>query len=63
VAGLAGQWSHGIKLEPAMLSFVAIAFFGGMVGAWLGSLKFNQQILKYTLAVVLLLASVKLILT
>ncbi len=63
VAGLAGQWSHGIKLEPAMLSFVAIAFVGGMAGAWLGSLKFNQQILKYTLAVVLLLASVKLILT
>jgi len=63
VAGLAGQWSHGIKLELAMLSFVAIAFFGGMAGAWLGSLKFNQQILKYTLAVVLLLASVKLILT
>ncbi len=63
VAGLAGQWSHGIKLEPAMLSFVAIAFVGGMAGAWLGSLKFNQQILKYTLAVVLFLASVKLILT
>ncbi len=63
VAGLAGQWSHGIKLEPAMLSFVAIAFVGGMAGAWLGSLKFNQQILKYTLAVVLLMASVKLILT
>jgi uncharacterized membrane protein YfcA len=63
VAGLAGQWSHGIKLEPAMLSFVAIAFIGGMAGAWLGSLKFNQQILKYTLAVVLLMASVKLILT
>ncbi len=63
VAGLAGQWSHGIKLEPAMLSFVAIAFVGGMAGAWLGSLKFNQQILKYTLAVILLMASVKLILT
>ncbi len=63
LAGLAGQWSHGIKLEPAMLSFVAIAFVGGMAGAWLGSLKFNQQILKYTLAVVLLMASVKLILT
>ncbi len=63
IAGLAGQWSHGIKLEPAMLSFVAIAFVGGMAGAWLGSLKFNQQILKYTLAVVLLMASVKLILT
>jgi hypothetical protein len=63
IAGLAGQLSHGIKMEPQMLSFVVIAFVGGLAGAWLGSLKFNQQILKYTLAVVLLMASVKLILT
>lgn len=63
VAGLAGQMSHGIKIEPQMLSFVIIAFVGGIFGAWLGSLKFNQQILKYTLAIVLLMASVKLILT
>lgn len=63
VAGLAGQLSHGIKIEPQMLSFVIIAFVGGLFGAWLGSLKFNQQILKYTLAIVLLMASVKLILT
>jgi uncharacterized protein len=63
IAGLAGQFSHGIKLEPQMLSFVVVAFVGGLAGAWLGSLKFNQQVLKYTLAVVLLMASVKLILT
>ena len=63
VAGLAGQLSHGIKWEPALLTYAAIAFVGGMAGAWLGSLKFNQQILKYTLAVVLLMASIKLILT
>ena len=63
IAGLAGQLSHGIKFEPQMFSFVAIAFVGGVVGAWLGSLKFNQQVLKYTLAVVLLMASVKLILS
>jgi len=63
IAGLAGQFSHGIQIDPSMLVFVAIAFSGGLVGAWLGALKFNQQILKYTLAVVLLMASVKLILT
>ena len=63
VAGLAGQISHGIKIEPEMFSFVAIAFGGGLIGAWFGSLKFNQKILKYTLAVVLLMASVKLIIT
>jgi uncharacterized membrane protein YfcA len=63
IAGLAGQLSHGIQIDPSMLSFVAIAFSGGLVGAWLGAIKFNPQILKYTLAVVLLMASVKLILT
>ncbi len=63
IAGLAGQLSHGIKLEPEMFSFVAIAFGGGLIGAWFGSLKFNQKILKYTLAVVLLMASIKLIIT
>ena len=63
LSGLAGQISHGIHIQPQMLSFVAVAFAGGIVGSWLGSLKFNQQVLKYTLAVVLLMASVKLILT
>jgi hypothetical protein len=63
LSGLFGQLSHGIKMQPQMLSFVAIAFVGGLVGAWLGSLKYNQKVLKYTLAIVLLMASVKLILT
>lgn len=63
IAGLAGQFSHGIEIQPQMLIFVAISFIGGLIGAGLGSLKFNQQILKYTLAVVLLMASIKLILT
>jgi uncharacterized membrane protein YfcA len=63
LSGLFGQLSHGIKMQPQMLSFVAIAFAGGLVGAWLGSLKYNQKVLKYTLAIVLLMASLKLILT
>jgi uncharacterized protein len=46
-----------------MFGFVAVAFTGGLLGAWLGSLKFDQRILKYTLATVLLMASLKLILT
>jgi uncharacterized membrane protein YfcA len=63
LAGLAGQFSKGIHLDVSMFGFVAIAFLGGLGGAWLGSLKLNQTILKYTLAIVLLMASVKLILT
>lgn len=63
IAGLAGQISKGITIEPIMFSYVTVAFIGGILGAWLGSLKFNHKILKYTLAVVLLMASVKLVLT
>jgi len=63
IAGLIGQLSKGVQIDHSVYGFVAIAFAGGLVGAFLGSLKFNQNILKYTLAIVLLMASVKLILT
>lgn len=63
IAGLAGQFSKGIHFDYTVFGFVAIAFIGGLGGAWLGSLKLNQTFLKYTLAIVLLMASVKLILT
>jgi uncharacterized membrane protein YfcA len=36
---------------------------GGLIGAWMGSLRLNQQVLKITLAIVLLLASIKLLVT
>jgi len=46
-----------------MFVLVGVAFAGGSAGAWLGARKFNQNILKYLLATVLLMASVKLLLT
>lgn len=63
IAGLAGQISKGIHIDNTVIGFIAIAFIGGLGGSWLGSLKLNQLYLKYTLAIVLLMASVKLILT
>ncbi len=60
-AGLAGQFTKGIQFSADMFTYVAIAFSGGLLGAYLGSVKFNQTILKYLLAVVLLTASWKLI--
>jgi uncharacterized membrane protein YfcA len=62
-SGLAGQLSKGIKFETDMLTFVAVAFIGGILGAWLGAKKFNQSVLKYILATALLVASIKLLLT
>jgi uncharacterized membrane protein YfcA len=63
LSGLAGQLSTGISFSPDMIAYVVVAFSGGLFGAYFGALKFNQQILKYLLAFVLLLASYKLLFT
>lgn len=63
LSGLAGQLTKGINFSPNMLTYVVIAFAGGLCGAYLGALKFNQNILKNTLAVVLMMAGWKLIFT
>jgi uncharacterized protein len=63
LSGLAGQLSTGISFSPDMIAYVVVAFSGGLFGAYFGALKFNQQILKYLLALVLLLASYKLLFT
>lgn len=62
-SGLAGHFTKGIHFSPDMLSYVTIAFAGGLCGSYLGSLKFNQNILKNTLAVVLMMAGWKLLFT
>jgi len=62
-SGLAGHMYKGLIFSPDMISFVAIAFAGGLCGSYFGSLKFNQNILKNTLAIVLLVAGIKLIFT
>jgi uncharacterized membrane protein YfcA len=46
-----------------MISYVVIALAGGLFGSYFGSLKFNQNIVKNTLAIVLLVAGIKLIFT
>ncbi len=63
LSGLAGQLTKGITFSPDMLSYAGIAFAGGLCGAYLGALKFNQNVLKNTLAVVLMMAGWKLIFT
>ncbi|MBC7509110.1 MAG: sulfite exporter TauE/SafE family protein [Ferruginibacter sp.] len=63
IAGLAGQLTKGIHFSTDMYAYVVIAFAGGVCGAYFGSLKFNQNILKYLLAVVLMLAAYKLLFT
>jgi uncharacterized membrane protein YfcA len=63
LAGLAGQLTKGIHFNPDMYLYVAIAFIGGVCGAYFGSMRFKQSMLKYLLAVVLIVAAYKLLFT
>ena len=63
LAGLAGQFTNGIHLSAETGWLVLVAFAGGCGGAWFGSLKFRQTILKNILAVVLIVAAWKLLFT
>jgi uncharacterized protein len=63
LSGLAGQFTKGINFSPDMYGYVAVAFVGGICGAYFGSLKFRSNVLKYMLAVVLIVASYKLLFT
>ncbi len=62
-SGLAGQLTKGIHFSPDMLAYVAVAFAGGIFGAYYGSIRFRQDILKYLLAIVLIVAAYKLLFT
>jgi uncharacterized membrane protein YfcA len=63
LSGLAGQLTKGINFSPDMYAYVAVAFAGGVCGAYFGSLKMNQRVLKYLLAIVLIIAAYKLLFT
>lgn len=63
MSGLGGQLTKGIQFTSDMYSFVAVAFCGGLCGAYFGALKFRQTILKNVLATVLVVAVYKLLFT
>jgi uncharacterized membrane protein YfcA len=60
-SGLLGQFSSGVNLFPVTLLMVPIAVVGGLFGSYFGSRKWNNRILEYCLATVLVFASVKLL--
>lgn len=63
LAGLLGQWQRGISFTPEMGAYVAIAFSGGLAGAYLGAIKLPQAGIRYALVAVLAVAAAKLIFT
>ena len=60
ISGLLGQVSQGIQLAPEIGYMLLAAVLGGSIGAYLGSFKVTDKVLRYTLSLVLTFASFKL---
>ena len=60
LAGLAGLFTKGFQVETQMIWMLLIAFAGGALGSYFGAGHFENKKLKWILAIVLVIASVKL---
>lgn len=61
ISGFAGLMSKGIKINTIVYLWLIIAITGGLLGAYFGSRKWDNTVLKRVLAIVLCIASFKLI--
>jgi uncharacterized membrane protein YfcA len=61
IAGLSGFFVGNKAIPTESFYWVPIAVFGGIFGAYYGSSYFSNKVLKYVLATVILMASIKLI--
>lgn len=61
IAGLVGLFARGLAVHHEMLPLILLALGGGFAGAYLGARKMQSDLLKKILALVLLVASFKLI--
>lgn len=62
-SGLLGQYIEGLELPPNSWLLVTLAVIGGFAGGYVGSKKLSSKNLRYLLAFVLILASIKLLFT
>jgi uncharacterized protein len=63
IAGLAGNWASVQYLPPQIPILAVAAGLGGIIGSELGSRRLTPRLLRYLLAVVLILAGLKMIFT
>ncbi len=61
-AALIGNYQNAIKLPRGVAIWIIVAIIGGIIGSTLGSKYFNSLMLRRALALVLLIAGVKLML-
>lgn len=63
IAGLLGQWSTGIALEPFLPWWLLAVLAGGAIGSHLGASRFGARAILAALFLVLVTAGVKLLAT
>ena len=61
VSGIAGLLTKGFEFKDEMILMIIIAFAGGMAGSYFGAKKFESTLLNKLLAMVLIIAAVKLV--
>lgn len=60
LSGLAGMLTKEMEIANSIYLLITLAVVGGLIGSYFGSSKLNNLYLKYILAFVLLVASIKL---
>lgn len=63
IAGLIGIYTSGKTISTDIYPLVLVALAGGLFGSYFGAKKFNYTVLKFILASVLIIASIKLMTT
>ena len=61
LSGLSALVSGGFKFDQHLLIWITVGIIGGIAGSYIGSFRLKPNKLKFVLAAVLLLASIKLI--
>ncbi|WP_291117975.1 sulfite exporter TauE/SafE family protein [Flavobacterium sp. UBA6135] len=63
ISGLIGLWKNQIYIPDSFLNILGVTLVGGFLGSYFGANRFNESLLKKILALVLLIAVIKLIWT
>ena len=60
LSGLTALVSGGFKFDPHLMGWIIVGIIGGITGSYIGSFRLKPDKLKFVLASVLLMASIKL---
>jgi uncharacterized membrane protein YfcA len=63
IAGFSGLFTKGFEFKTEMGLMIVLALIGGIAGSYFGANKFKSEFLNKILAIVLIIASIKLIIT